>query len=99
MKVLNAYANKDTAIKNFSGFFQDVKDVSMYAPYCDAFVMDKKMASIVADPHVALESKFGVKVFSLNNWNDFLAWLDFLEAGMTSEHRLGLASAYPYIKI
>lgn len=94
-----AYANKDTAIKNFSGFFQDVTHVSMYAPYCDAFVMDKKMASIVADPHVALESKFGVKVFSLNNWNDFLAWLDFLEAGMTSEHRLGLASAYPYIKI
>ena len=94
-----AYANKDTAIKNFSGFFQDVTHVSMYAPHCDAFVMDKKMASIVADPHVALENKFGVKVFSLNNWDDFLAWLDFLEAGITSEHRAGLASAYPYIKI
>ena len=57
--------------------------------------MDQAMAALVADPRIALEGRFGVKVFSLNNWDEFLAWLDGLEAGMSQEHRAGLAAAYP----
>jgi hypothetical protein len=49
----------------------------------------------VADPHIALEKRYGVKVFSLNNWDEFLAWLDNIEAEMSQEHRAGLAAAYP----
>jgi len=90
-----AYVDRDSAIQRLSGFFQDVQHVSTYAPYCDVFVMDQAMASLVADPHVGIENRYGVKVFSLNNWDQFLAWLDALEAEMTQEHRTGLAAAYP----
>jgi len=89
-----AFTAKDSS-ERLRGFFNDVKHVSVYAPYCDAFVMDQAMAALVSDPHVGLETRYGVKVFSLNNWDQFLAWLDGLEAGMTPEHRAGLAVAYP----
>lgn len=90
-----AYVNRESALKRLGGFFQDMKHVSIYAPYCDAFVMDKAMASLVADPHIALEARYGVRVFSLNNWDALLAWLDALEVGLSQEHRAGLAAAYP----
>lgn len=90
-----AYADRDRALKRLGGFFQDVRHVSTYAPYCDAFIMDQAMASIIADPRVGLENRYGLKVFSLNNWDQFLAWLDTLEANMTTEHRVGLSEAYP----
>ena len=90
-----AYANREAALQRLSGFFQDMKHVSIYAPYCDAFVMDQAMAALVADPRIALEGRYGVTVFSLNNWEEFLAWLNALELGMSQEHRAGLTAAYP----
>lgn len=90
-----AYPNSEAALQRLGGFFQDMKHVSIYAPYCDAFVMDQAMAALVADPRIALEGRYGVKVFSLNNWDKFLTWLDALEGGMSQEHRTGLAAAYP----
>jgi hypothetical protein len=90
-----AYANREDSIKRLSGFFHDVQHVAIYAPYCDAFVMDQTMASLVDDPHVGLENRYKVKVFSLNNWDQFLAWLDGIERGMSQEHRTGLNAAYP----
>jgi hypothetical protein len=89
-----AYINPDSAIKRLSGFFQDVMHVSIYAPYCDAFVMDQSMASIVADPRVGLENKYGVKVFSLTNWQEFFDWLDDLEKNISDEHRAALTAVY-----
>lgn len=89
-----AYANREAALQRLSGFFQDMKHVSIYAPYCDAFVMDQAMAALVVDPRIAIEERYGVKVFSLNNWGEFLAWLNALEAEMSQEHRAGLAAAY-----
>jgi hypothetical protein len=90
-----AYVNPDRALKRLRGFFQDVTHVSTYAPYCDGFVMDQPMASLTSDPHVGLENRYEVKVFSLNNWDQLFAWLDTLEGGMTRAHRAGLAAAYP----
>lgn len=90
-----AYTDRAEAIQRLSGFFLDVKHVSTYAPYCDAFVMDQGMAALVSDQRIALENRYGVKVFSLNTWADFMAWLDTLEDNMTQEHRDGLAAAYP----
>jgi hypothetical protein len=48
--------------------------VSMYAPYCDAFVMDTPMAELVRQPTVAFEQRYGVKVFSLRNWDARSLW-------------------------
>jgi hypothetical protein len=90
-----AYTNRKKALQRLSGFLDDVQHISTYAPYCDAFVMDQPMAALVADPRVNLEELYGVRVFSLNNWDDFLAWLAGLEENLTEEHKAGLAAAYP----
>ncbi len=89
------YANREEARKKFSGVFEDFRHVALYAPYCDAFVMDKAMAELVRQPTVGLEKRYGVKVFSLNNWDDLLEWFDDLEADMSDEHKAGVAAAYP----
>ncbi|MFA6231209.1 MAG: hypothetical protein WC617_13710 [Rhodanobacter sp.] len=90
-----AYANRTEARKRLSGLFGDITHISLYAPYCDAFVMDTPMAELVRQPTVGLESRYGVQVFSLNNWDAFLAWLDALEARMSNEHKAGVEAAYP----
>lgn len=89
-----AYANREQATERLSGIFDDIAHVSMYAPYCDAFVMDTPMAELVRQPTVTLEQRYGVKVFSLRNWDALLAWLNNLEAGMTEEHRSAVAAVY-----
>lgn len=91
-----AYANREDALKRLSGVFEDFKHVALYAPYCDAIVIDKAMAVLVQQPTIALEQRYGVKVFSLNNWDDLLAWLDGIEAGMSDEHKAGVVAAYPF---
>jgi len=50
-----AYTNTRKAKKRLSGFFYDVKHIATYAPYCDAFIVDKPMAQLVARPDVAIE--------------------------------------------
>lgn len=90
-----AHANREKALERLSGVFEDFKHIALYAPYCDAFVMDKAMAELVGQPTVGLGQRYGVEVFSLNNWDDLLAWLDGLQAGMSDEHKAGVATAYP----
>jgi hypothetical protein len=70
-----AFANQDEALSRLSGFFQDVKHISTYAPYVNAIVVDQPMASILNDGRVNLTGRFGTKVFSLNNWDQLLQWL------------------------
>ncbi len=92
-----AYANREAAVDRLSGVFYDVKHISTYAPYCDAFFMDQAMADLVQQPGVGLEQRFGTQVYSLNNLDEFLAWLDSLEASMPSAHTQGLRTAYPHL--
>ncbi|RYD72258.1 MAG: hypothetical protein EOP84_23460 [Verrucomicrobiaceae bacterium] len=93
-----AYANRDEARKRLSGFFQDVRHISLYAPYCDGFFMDQPMADLVRQPSVGLQERYGVQVFNLNNLPAFFSWLDELEQGMSAEHVNGLLRAYPYLE-
>lgn len=89
-----AFANREVAAQRLSGVFDDVKHISTYAPYCDAFFMDNAMADLVCSPLVQLDKKFKTKVFCLNTRTDFLAWLDEVEAAMTPEHVAALETAY-----
>lgn len=89
-----AYQQRDDAIQRLRGVFDDITHISTYAPYCDAFVMDRSMAGVVSDPRIALTQRYGVKVFSLTNWDEMLAWLEQLKAQMSEDHRLGLQAAY-----
>ena len=90
-----AYTNRNLAIQRLAGVFYDVKHIATYAPYVDAFVMDQPMADLVSRPTVRLEERFGTKVFSLINWDEFISWLDQLENQMSAEHLEGLRLAYP----
>ena len=89
-----AYANRGRATKRLSGFFYDVDHISLYAPYCDAIVMDNAMAELVSDKRLSLSENFSVKVFCLNNWNELHEWLDNLESSMSEEHRNAVELAY-----
>ncbi len=90
-----SYTNLNKAHKALNGFFHDMQHVSIYGPYCDAIILDKPMAALVSDRRIDLEGRFGIKVFSKNNLDDFLSWLEALENYMTQEHRAGLSVAYP----
>lgn len=90
-----AYQNAEAARGKLSGFYSDVDHIATYAPYCDAFLMDRAMAEMVNRPTVALSEKYGVKVFSRANWNEMHAWFDELEAIVTPEHKAALEIAYP----
>jgi len=89
------YTNREQALKKLNGFFYDVKHIATYAPYVDAFVMDQPMADLVSRPTVNLAGRYGTQVFSLNNWDSFLAWLDQIEESMDAQHLEGLHLAYP----
>lgn len=89
------FSNREEARKSLNGVFEDIRHISLYAPYCDAIVIDKFMADLVGRPTVGIEQRYGVKVFSLSSWDALLAWLDDLEAEMSDNHREGVAAAYP----
>jgi hypothetical protein len=93
-----AYTNREKAIETFRGFYQDIKHVATYAPYCDAFFMEKTMASIVTDPRIDLGNRYGVRLFTVDTLDELHKWADELEAGMSQEHREALAIAYPTSK-
>ena len=90
-----AYSNREDASRRLSGVFEDIKHISLYAPYCDAFFMDQPMAELVSHPSINLEQRYGVRVFSLNRLGYFFAWLDEVENEMSEEHRAAIAAAYP----
>lgn len=90
-----AFTNRESALQRLSGFLYDVKHIATYVPYCEAFVMDQPMAALVSDPRVGLEERHGVRIFSLNKWDELFVWLDTIEADMSVEHKAGLSAAYP----
>ncbi len=94
MVARGAYANRDKAKPRLSGIFQDINHIATFAPYCDAVVVDKPMAELVTSSRLNIESEFGTKVFSLNNWDKFYNWLNELENRITDDHRAGLEAAY-----
>ncbi len=89
-----AHQNPERALSRLGGFYSDVDHIAHYAPYCDAIAMDQPMAELMKHPGLALEAAYGVKVFSLNNLDEFHIWLDELETSMNDEHRAGLLAAY-----
>jgi hypothetical protein len=86
------YTNPAKARKKLQGIFYDFEHVATYAPYCDAIIVDQPMAQLVAHPGVALEATYGVKVFSLQTWDELFAWLAEIEASASDEHNAALAA-------
>ncbi|PKR49382.1 hypothetical protein TH8_10920 [Thalassospira profundimaris] len=99
MVKMGAYTNRKKAITRLSGFFYDVRHVSKYAPYCDAFFADRAMAELLEAPELDLQKNYGVRIFTIDSIDKFHEWLDEIEKGMSSEHRAALKRAYPYLAV
>jgi hypothetical protein len=89
-----AYTNRDEAKQRLSGVFFDIKHISLFGPYCAAITVDGPMADLVRQPTIALEARYGAKVFSAATFGDLEAWCDQLAVGMSDDHRRGLSDAY-----
>jgi len=74
------FINKEKNRSRFGGLFYDVRFISTYAPYCDAMVVDNLMFQWATDPLIDLPNRLGVRLFSRRNWDEFLTYLDELEA-------------------
>jgi len=67
----NAYTNRQKAEKKLLGFTHDVRHIATYAPYCDAIFVDNAMAQILRDSRLALEKRYGTRVFSRSSQRQF----------------------------
>lgn len=93
-----AYSNREKAKTSLRGFFYDVRHVATYAPYCDAIFIDKAMAQLMSRREMALSKRYGVKIFSQYNIDEFKCWIGNLMFKMSEEHRNALYLAYPDIE-
>ncbi len=74
------YKNKEKNRDRFGGLFYDIRFISTYAPYCDAMVVDNLMFGWATDPLIDHPKRFGVRLFSRRNWDEFLTYLADLAA-------------------
>jgi Zn ribbon nucleic-acid-binding protein len=68
----------------------DVQFISSYLPYCDALFVDKESALVLKEfprntPSYLRLKEFSAKIFSLNNKDEFLDYLDQLVAEIPSD--------------
>ncbi len=89
------YQNPDKAKDRLSGFFYDVQFISAYTPYCHAMFVDSTMLDFVEDKRLGLADKFRTKFFARANWDDFIQYLESLEAKKNKELEWGLNLIHP----
>jgi hypothetical protein len=69
----------------------DASVLASYAPYCQAMLIDGGFREIAIDSRIDVEQRFGTKVFSEQNKDAFLCYLDELERAVPHEHWRNLA--------
>ena len=89
------YKNKEKNRDRFGGLFYDIRFISTYAPYCDAMVVDNLMFQWATDPLIDLPKRFGVRLFSRRNWDEFLTYLADLAASQRPEVDEALKMIHP----
>src|SRR5258706_252965 len=89
------YKNKEKNRDRFGGLFYDIRFISTYAPYCDAMVVDNLMFQWATDPLIDLPKRFGVRLFSRLNWDEFLTYLADLAASQRPEVDEALKMIHP----
>ena len=74
----------------------DAKAVSYYAPYCDAMFLDNEFRKLSSQGNVDVPGRYHVTLFSENNRDEFMVYLDNIQrSGMSSEHIGRLALIFP----
>lgn len=76
------------------GMSNDIAVISVILPYCDAVLIDKECNAYLKEKPLCDEISYGTKIFSLNNKNDFLDYLDSIEKSASEDHLFWVKQAY-----
>ena len=77
--VLRKLARRGHRPKRLSGVLYDIDAIRSFAPYCDAVFVDREMGRWMNDSDAKVGELYGVRIFSVDTWNDFDSYLDDLE--------------------
>jgi hypothetical protein len=62
------------------GMMNDIRAISAYAPYLDAMFVDKTSAQLLQERPLSEDLEYRARIFSFANRDDFMAYLEELEA-------------------
>jgi hypothetical protein len=68
------------------GTITDVEMISTLLPYCDAMFIDKQCHSLLSEAPLCDEVDFETRLFSLNNKDEFLDYLEGIEHQVSQDH-------------
>lgn len=68
------------------GMTNDIAIISSVLPYCDAIFIDNECHTYLNERPLFDELNYGTNVFAPNNRDDFMEYLNSIEAGMPKEH-------------
>jgi len=76
------------------GFSTDVAAISTFLPFCDAIFIDKECWTILTQNPVRDRLGFPTRLYSVENSDDFLAYLDIIGGSVSPEHFGALREVY-----
>ncbi len=68
------------------GTFNDVDFISNLAPYCDALFIDKELQTRLSNQPLKDSLGLDIKTYSLNKRDEFMSYLENIEAKMSKKH-------------
>ncbi len=106
--LVTAVARKAVAGQNRppnKGMANDISAISYVLPYCDAIFIDKECAGLLQERPLMDLINFNTRIFSLNDKEDFLEYLESLEKNIPKNQLFFLNEVYgdswqkPYLTI
>ena len=85
-KIAEAVRSPKGSRKPKAGDTYDADVLASYAPYCDAMFLDGGFRDIAIDSRIAVEKRFGARIFSEQVRDKFLVYLDDLERQTSPDH-------------
>lgn len=79
------------------GFANDIEHMSVFAPYCDAMLTEKTLRKYLNRWHTESASLYRFNVYSVDNKDDLINYLDSIENGITHEMKEELEIAYEIV--
>jgi hypothetical protein len=76
------------------GMTYDIQTISALLPYCDAMFIDNECHSLLNEKPLSTDLNYRTDLFSLNNKEDFLAYLDDIEKNMSEDHYKKVLEVY-----
>ena len=73
----------------------DIRMVSDLLPYCDTMFVDNEVSALLKEsPLDRISETFNTEVFSLNNQEEFIRYLDEIESSASEEHLVLVEEVY-----